>query len=479
MKNSFLKHFFVLGFGTIVSMLISIITTPLITRLVGTDTYGQFSIFSIYANIGVMVLCLGLDQGIIRFYYEDDSLEYKRTLIRACVFLPIIATCIVTVISIFLNRKNVISFEFGNIGLVLLGLFVAIQIVNRLNFVQLRSAYKTREYNIVNISNKVSYLFFVVFLIVFLKVDSLFSLIIGSIGSYLIASIIGISIQKREWKFWHITYNKKFNYKELYKYSAPYIISMGVTTLFQAIDKISLNKYCTYSEVGIYAAAMNIISIFAIVQTTFNILWTPMVIEHYQNDSNDCEFYMKGNRMITVVMFFIGVTLIMCKDIFVLLLGENYRKAAVIIPFLIFNPIMYTISETTVIGIVFKKKSNMQIVIAVISCITNIVGNTLLVPILGGRGAAISTGISYIVFFSARTLIANQYFKVDWKLGRFWKITVLVILYALYNTFGNNYVISIIGYVIIISALVILYKETVVEFIQLGKKEITNFINRN
>lgn len=177
MKNSFLKHFFVLGFGTIVSMLISIITTPLITRLVGTDTYGQFSIFSIYANIGVMVLCLGLDQGIIRFYYEDDSLEYKRTLIRACVFLPIIATCIVTVISIFLNRKNVISFEFGNIGLVLLGLFVAIQIVNRLNFVQLRSAYKTREYNIVNISNKVSYLFFVVFLIVFLKVDSLFSLL--------------------------------------------------------------------------------------------------------------------------------------------------------------------------------------------------------------------------------------------------------------------------------------------------------------
>lgn len=117
------------------------------------------------------------------------------------VFLPIIATCIVTVISIFLNRKNVISFEFGNIGLVLLGLFVAIQIVNRLNFVQLRSAYKTREYNIVNISNKVSYLFFVVFLIVFLKVDSLFSLIIGSIGSYLIASIIGISIQKREWNF--------------------------------------------------------------------------------------------------------------------------------------------------------------------------------------------------------------------------------------------------------------------------------------
>ncbi len=68
----------------------------------------------------------------------------------------------------------------------------------------------------------------------------------------------------------------------------------------------------------------------------------------------------------------------------------------------------YTISETTVCGIVSMKKSKIQIVVAAGACITNIIMNTFLVPRYGCQGAAISTGISYIVF-----LLCAQYFLID------------------------------------------------------------------
>lgn len=68
------------------------------------------------------------------------------------------------------------------------------------------------------------------------------------------------------------------------------------------------------------------------------------------------------------------------------------------IPFLAFHPIMYTISEVTVGGLVFKKKSKIQVIVSVVPCVVNFIGNTILVPFYGGRGAAISTGISYILF---------------------------------------------------------------------------------
>ena len=53
----------------------------------------------------------------------------------------------------------------------------------------------------------------------------------------------------------------------------------------------------------------------------------------------------------------VAVGTIMFKDLIILLLGKDYREASMVIPFLVFMPLMYTISETTVGGIDFKKAS--------------------------------------------------------------------------------------------------------------------------
>lgn len=471
-NKKFLTHFMMIGTGTILNMFIGLFTTPVITRLVGKDVYGQFSIFTMYVSIGVMILCMGLDQGIIRFYYKENATSYRRKLIRASCILPIFATVLVTIVFVLLSENQIIQFEFDTLILGLLGICILIQIINRLNMVQLRVAYKTKEYSIIHVAHKLIFIILTIVLIAVFHKQHFISMVMATIISYILVALYGIYVQRDEWKFWQIPRSEKFNYKELYLYSAPYIISMGVTTLFQAIDKLSLNSYCTYSEVGIYASAMNIISIFAIVQSTFNALWAPMAIEHFHQNPEDRSFYQKANSLITVVMFFIGSTLILFKDVFVLLLGEQYREAAYIVPCLIFNPIMYTISETTVGGIVFKKKSSMQIVVAIIACVTNICGNSFLVPLLGGRGAAISTGISYIVFFIARTLIANKYFPVNWKLKKFFLLTGIVLVYTLYNTFYENVGISVLGYLVILITMIVMYKDVIIGVVKLGYRQI-------
>ena len=71
--KSFLSHFIVIGSGTIVNMLLGLLTTPIITRIVNPNEYGQLSIFNMYTNIAVMVLCIGLDQALVRFFYEKKE----------------------------------------------------------------------------------------------------------------------------------------------------------------------------------------------------------------------------------------------------------------------------------------------------------------------------------------------------------------------------------------------------------------------
>ena len=145
------------------------------------------------------------------------------------------------------------------------------------------------------------------------------------------------------------------------------------------------------------------------------------------------------------------------------------------IPFLAFHPIMYTISEVTVGGLVFKKKSKIQVIVSVVPCVVNFIGNTILVPFYGGRGAAISTGISYILFFAMRTILSNRYYYIDYSIKRFSFLTVLSILFAAYATFHAANIVLICFYIFVVIAMLILYRNTVKEMIDYG----INFVKKH
>lgn len=460
-SKKILKHFFVIGSGTLINMLIGLLTTPLITRIVDPIEYGQLSIFTMYSNIALMVLCLGLDQALVRYFYENDTDEYKKALLFRCVKLPVIVSILFSVVVIVVSALGIYKFEFTTGIIIWLCIYTISQIIYRFSQMIVRLQYKSKTYSFLSIFNKLSYLLIAVPLVMIIKKNYLLLLVIATVIPVILCILISIFTQRHIWFCSKKYKGTMVGNKELITYSAPFIISMGVTTLFQAIDKISLNHYCSYYEVGIYSSTMTLVHIFSIVQTTFNTLWSPMAVEHYTKNPNDRTFYQKGNQIITVAMYFIGITLILVKDIFAVLLGEKYREAAYILPFLIFNPIMYTISETTCGGLVFKKKSSMQVVVAVGACLTNIIGNMLLVPHLGCKGAAISTGISYIVFFTLRTVLSNKFYYTDFKLRKFYVLTLVVGVYALYNSFYKFNAFSVVGWLICLTIIAVLYSSTI------------------
>lgn len=475
MKQSFLKHFMTIGLGTFVSMFIGFLTTPIITRLVDPYQYGQYSIFTLYGSIMLMVFCLGLDQALVRFYYDKDTLEYKRGLLYKCLPTAIAATLFGLLIITVLIKLNVIKFELGESIFALLGIYTIGLVIYRFSQLLVRLQYRTKLFSALNVIQKVVY---VAFTLIALRVTSWSDelvLMLGTTLAVIVCIFTSIFAERDTWNFLKIKKNDCYHgYKELLKYAYPYVFSMGLSTLFQALDKLSLNMYGTYADVGIYTSTMTLVNIFAIIQTSFNSLWSPMAVEHYTKHPDDKTFYKKGNLAITVVMYFIGITLILAKDVFAILLGEKYRQAAYILPFLIFNPIMYTISETTVNGLVFMKKSKMQVLVSFVACLTNLTGNTLLVPKLGCQGAAISTGISYIIFFTMRTMLSNKYFYVDFSLKKFYSLTVVVVFYAFYNTFIPFNLGSVIGYLICLIALIALYKDTIIWEISYVIKFIRN-----
>lgn len=435
-SQSFIKNFFVLGVGSFIYLIIGLIGTPVITRLVDPAEYGYMSMFTVYSSIGLMFCGLGLDQTFVRYFYHRDDLDYKRIILFECMSVPTVL-CIglgVLILPVVLITNSIGVTSQPIAELILLEINVLVLVLHRYAILLLRLRYHTKRYSAINIIQKIAYLAIAVGLIMVFNGYYFYILAISTILSTLIATISAITMEKEVWNFHDLPRDNRIPQKELLAYSIPIMLSSGVTMIFNALDKLFLNHYCTLSDVGVYTSAMNLMAVFTIVRTTFNALWMPTAVEHYEREPEDKSFYKKGNAFIVLLMISFGAGVILCKDLFVMLLGSKYQEASQIIPFLMFEPIMYTISETTATGIVVQKKSKYQLMIAGVSCITNFIGNWILTPLMGARGAAFSTGVSYIVFFAMRTILANRVFYVDYSLKKFTIVSVALFLFAYYGS---------------------------------------------
>ena len=175
MNNKFIKHFLVIGGGTFISMIIGFLTTPIITRIVNPIEYGQYSIFTMYSSMALMVLCLGLDQAMVRFFYEQETLEYRRGLLLKCLKYPICGALIVSALVMCLSMTGLIQFELGSKALVVLCVYTIAQIIYRFSQLLVRLQYKSKLYSFLGIVQKSIYVIVALLLIYIGFWDNTFS----------------------------------------------------------------------------------------------------------------------------------------------------------------------------------------------------------------------------------------------------------------------------------------------------------------
>ena len=95
---------------------------------------------------------------------------------------------------------------------------------------------------------------------------------------------------------------------------------------------------------------------------------------------------------------------------------------------------MYTLSETTTLGISFSRKTYYNIFVSLLALVPSFFLNLLLTPSWGYRGAALASTMAYIVFYLARTYFSRKtgfYFPQKKQV----LVTLMMLLAALLNAF--------------------------------------------
>jgi O-antigen/teichoic acid export membrane protein len=454
----YLKKFLSFSLGTWVRAIISFFATPIISYLIIPEEFGRASMFTLVYNIALIISIMGLDQSYVRYYYEINENERNKTFWTALIPSVINGILISLIFIIFEKQLSnlVYSREYKYIGIIFLIALIT-GIFQRFNQLSVRMQKKGIFFSTIQILNALGNIGGTIIYALLIKPD-FYAIVTGQITGNIISLIYGFSIDKILRKFETIQLNL---IKKYIKYGLPFVPTFLIQWFFTSIDRISLKQYTTFTEIGLYSAAFKIVSVMNLIQAGFTTFWTPVAYEKYENNENNKDFFRKANLAISFVMFVFGFLVLSLKDIIFLILAKSYRDAAYIAPFLILTPIMYTISETTVLGINFKKKTYWHMVLVSISAIINYIGNTFLVPILGAKGAAISTGLSYVVFFILRTLIAEKLYYIGFEISKILIGIVITIILAYIGTFYTNTMLTIVSGIISIIIILFIYKNEI------------------
>lgn len=470
--NKLFKKFVEFSMGNLLVFILGIVTLPMITRLVSTIEYGKASMFNTMCNLLLVVTILGIDQAYVRYVYEEKN---RNDIFIQSLRASMISNLVIGIIIVFIYKpiSQLIIGENSILVILLLLSYNNINIINRFSLLYIRMEQKSKTYSVIQVISKLLYLIFI-YVLYNIFGDNYITIALAMVLSNLFSVIYMKCVVKIRYNIFSKV-NTKVSSKELIKYGIPVAFATAITWLLNSTDKIILTNYAGYSEVGIYSGAFTIIGMLNILQGAFNTFWVPVANDKYVNDPNAKDFYILMNKIIAFCMILVSILMIIFRDIITVILGNNYNEAIYVFPFLVFVPLMNTVSETTVIGINFMKKTKYHILTGVLALVINLIGNIMLIPRYGAKGAAISTGVSYIVFYIARTYISKSLYNVNYKNSRYMLNTILLIGLAIYATFNKTDITLISMGVLCIIICIISYKDI---FFMILENTI-NFLGRN
>ena len=460
--KEFVKKFLGFSLGPIIGAIIGFITVPVTSHLVSADQFGLSNMFTLATNIISLIALVGIDQAFAREYNEVKD---RKKLLFNSLFIPFIATIIIGIILI------VFKVEFAQIlfdnsemvkPVILLAIFTPLFIIEKFMLLSIRMQEKAVQYSFWNIISKVLNLILTVILLIFYK-RNFESIIYASIFSQLAVSLVLLFVCRESIGISRKYIDKK-QIKTLTKFGLPLVPANVIGWGLTSMDSIFLRAMTTYTELGYYSVALKVSNVLTLLQNSFTTFWTPLAFK-WKAQNVPKERFEMVNDGVACVMSIVLILILLFKNIIPIFFGDGYEEIVYIIPFLLFHPIFYTMSETTTLGIYFTKKTFYNIIISAVALIANLILNYLLIPIMGAIGASIATGISYLVFFWTRTLISRKlWYEFDIK--KFIITTIILVIISFANSLIHNIIIITFINLICLVSIIITYNIIISQFIK-------------
>ena len=387
--------------GPIGAAFISLITLPILTWIFAPEDIGRISLLYVAMGLGVMLYSLGLDQAYIRDFHES---EQKADLFYACLLPGLIILGLSFTIFIITDISvSQLLFDIDNQIYTLIVLCcLLLSFLSRFISLILRMNEQGIAFSLSQLIPKLAFLVIVLFYF-FAFQDYVFGqLLTAHFLSITIAFIVLVIMSREELWAAKSFLPSRQKLKQLLVYGLPLVAGGLAFWGLTALDRLFLKELSSFDQLALYSVSVSFATSAMIFQSIFSTIWAPTVYKWAAEGDNLDKIEQVANYVMYAVMFIFAIVGLF-SPLVSFILPSEYKSVQYLINACMAYPLLYTLSEVTVVGLGITRKSHLSMLASFIAVIANVVGNYLLIPTLGAKGAAISTALSFWLFFILRT----------------------------------------------------------------------------
>ncbi len=414
---------------SILQKCLSFITLPLFTRLLTTEQYGQYTVYSSWSGIFSIFLTLNLAYGSFQtamVKYEDKRAEYITSVQGICLLL----SCIF--LMAYLPFRDIWNWLFELPTMLVLLMVSEIYFSTSTQLWMERNRFEFKYKSVVAVTLLSSILAPVFsFILVSMADEKGYARIIGYAGISIIIGFIVFILNSTRGKLF---YNKEF-WKYAFSFNIPLLSYYLSQFIFNQSDRIMISRMVGTGEAAMYGVAYSLAMILTFVLNAINGSYVPWMYRKIKEGRGE------DNRLVSLVLIVLVGLIILCiiwfaPEIIMIIAGEKYTAATYVVAPVAMSLLLLFYCQLFINVEFYYEEKKMLVYGSVGTAVLNLVLNYLLIPIYGFVAAGYTTLVSYVVFALTNYYIMELILKKRKLPGHMYDYKMLVWLFVLFMAGG-------------------------------------------
>lgn len=427
----------ILGFslGPILSAALGLITVPIIAWIFSPEDIGRLNLLQVTFSFALLLSVLGLDQAYIREYHEVTD---RPKLFLSC-FLPgfLFLAAVSVVVLPYLREISYVLFKDNNpwfFTIAIVGFFL--NYVSRFLSLILRMQERGLAFSLSQVLPKILQLTLILAL-AFTTIEKTFLHLAGlTLASQAAVLLINLWSTKSEWMAAAKAEIQISELKSLLRFGCPLIFSGIAYWGLASTSTYALRAWSGLEELAVYSLANSFAGAAAIFQSIFTVVWAPAVYKWVSKGVDMKIVDTVAQQVLAVVCVIValsGSLSWLCDW----LLPAQYLEVKYILLCMLIQPLLYTLSEVTCVGIAIQRRTIYSLWITFAALATNLLLSFLLVPTYGAAGAAVANAAAFTVFFVVRTEVSARIWR-DFPRLRLYACVAVVLAGTILTVFAGS-----------------------------------------
>ncbi len=403
-------------FIKILDFVVTFLSFIILTRILSQNDFGIYTILNVTATLFSTLLCLGLNEFIVRdLTAKDNKTKIKR-------FHSIVGFIEITLIINFIITLSLGYFIIKSLGyesLLLPGLLVVVASGITVFGSLFSSFFYANKESFKTVS--IEFLFrsfwnipvIIIALLVGISINQIFSIRLLIVIIAFIVIVIYLkkseifSLRKIDWMY----------VKKALVFSLPLLVMVSAQWIISSSNRYILGIYHSAIAVAQFSYVYSLLNTILILSTAaISIGAYPYIVENFNKNRKE-----KSNILLNSVLKYIMLIIIpalvgfaiLSKEIITMISGYKYLESISIIPTLILFPLTEGINVSCTFALLLNNETKKIAKIYVAGMIVNLLLNFLLIPKYSYYGAGIATTLSYIFLSVVFLMYTKDYVKFD------------------------------------------------------------------